>query len=205
MSVRAQTRDAGFTLVEVLISVFIFALLSVGTITALTGAIDTRERAEDRIEAINRLASVRRIMADDFGALTARRNRDGLGGVDPAILRYTADTIAFTRRGRPNPGGVFARGDLLRLAYRVEDGKLIRSFLPHENPALVEPAIDRVLLDGVSAMQVRRLRVVSGVLRPVFENQTELSAQALIEPSLFEIILDHDSGMQSRHVFRVAL
>jgi general secretion pathway protein J len=156
---RDNDGEAGFTLVEVLVSMFIFSLISLGALIALTTTLDARERSEARIEQVERLAAARRLMADDFRTMTLRQNRDGLGGfIETLDLNPVTNQIDITRRGRPNPEGVFARGDLSRVSWRVEDGQLIRSFLPHENPAYVEPPIDRVILDGVESMAFALLR-----------------------------------------------
>lgn len=193
---RVQTdREAGFTLVEVLVSMFIFSLISIGALIALSTTLDARERSEARIEQVERLAAARRIMADDFATMTVRQNRDGLGGmIDLSREAARTDGFDLTRRARPNPDGVFARGDLLRVSWRVEGGQLIRSFLPHENPAYVEPPIDRIVLDGVEAIEVYpiiRQTVIDSVLIP----------DGLVAGDALSITLTHSDGTTTRHVF----
>lgn len=198
-------REAGFTLVEVLVSMFIFSLISIGALIALTATLDARERSEARIEQVERLAAARRIMADDFAAMTLRQNRDGLGGfIDLSREAAQTDGFTLTRRARPNPDGAFARGDLLRVSWRVEKGQLIRAFLPHENPAYVEPPIDRVVLDGVETMVVESAQTGSGIssiqalLSQVTRSQTAgktLSADAV------SITLTHSDGTTTQHIF----
>lgn len=189
--------EAGFTLVEVLVSMFIFSLISIGALIALTATLDARERSELRIEQVERLAAARRIMADDFAAMTVRQNRDGLGGlVDLSREPARTDGFDLTRRARPNPDGVFARGDLLRVSWRVENGQLIRSFLPHENPAYVEPPIDRIVLDGVEAMDIYPIvgdTVIDAVVIP----------DALATAAALSITLTHSDGTTTRHVFEL--
>ncbi|MGB6318164.1 MAG: prepilin-type N-terminal cleavage/methylation domain-containing protein, partial [Litorimonas sp.] len=75
-----KSSESGFTLVEVLISMLIFSLISVGALIALTTTLDAREAATQRLDAVDRLAATRRVMADDFAAMVRRQNRDGLGG-----------------------------------------------------------------------------------------------------------------------------
>lgn len=198
-------REAGFTLVEVLVSMFIFSLISIGALIALTATLDARERSEARIEQVERLAAARRIMADDFAAMTLRQNRDGLGGfIDLSREAAQTDGFTLTRRARPNPDGAFARGDLLRVSWRVEKGQLIRAFLPHENPAYVEPPIARIVLDGVETMVVESAQTGSGIssiqalLSQVTRSQTAgktLSADAV------SITLTHSDGTTTQHIF----
>ncbi|MEM7728390.1 MAG: GspJ family type II secretion system protein [Pseudomonadota bacterium] len=191
--------DAGFTLVEVLVSMLVFSLISVGALIALSTTLDAREAAQSRIEAVERLAAMRRVMADDFAAMTDRESRDGLGGfIDPGRQLVRPGTVSLTRRARPNPDGALARGDLLRVFWRVESGQLIRSFLPHENPASVADPVDRIVLDGVRAMQVEPLFRDDG--RPP---RLPSATVDLGRADAVSVTLIHADGETTRHVFEV--
>lgn len=205
MSARPATqtdREAGFTLVEVLVSMFIFSLISIGALIALTTTLDARERSEARIDQVERLAAARRLMADDFRMMTLRQNRDGLGGfIDLSREAAQTDGFSLTRRARPNPGGVFARGDLLRVSWRVENGQLIRSFLPHENPAYVEPPIDRIVLDGVDAMTVDSAGEVTSISSLLSRVKRIEVAGRTLNADAVSITLTHADGTTTQHVF----
>lgn len=195
-SLNPRASDHGFTLVEVLISLFIFSLISVGAMMALQSTLDVRERSGGRIERLDDLIAARRIMAEDFAARIERSNRDGLGSmIDPGREVFKDDELTLVRRGRANPGGEFPRGDLWRIEYRVEDGALIRAFYPHENPARLDDPVDRILLRGVEAMHVR----------PEFPPGSS-SAQRSLNMSIFSaplivIELTHSDGTETEHVF----
>lgn len=194
--------EAGFTLVEVLVSMFIFSLISIGALIALTTTLDARERSEARIDQVEQLAAARRLMADDFRMMTVRQNRDGLGGfIDLSREAAQTDGFSLTRRARPNPGGVFARGDLLRVSWRVENRQLIRSFLPHENPAYVEPPIDRIVLDGVETMAVEPV-MVSDLVADEVSSQRGLSQLMFLEKAL-SITFAHVDGTTTTHTFEL--
>ncbi|GLQ21662.1 type II secretion system minor pseudopilin GspJ [Algimonas porphyrae] len=187
--------DAGFTLVEVLVSMFIFSLISVGALIALSTTLDAREKAQARIENVERLAAARRLLADDIGASVQRTNRDGLGGfIDPTQQVAQPDQLIVTRRGRPNPDGAFPRGDLLRVAWRVENGQLIRAFLPHENPAYVEPPIDRVVLIGVERMEIMTIA----------KSFTTTETVPLSEAVAVFVTFTHTDGTTTRHLFEIS-
>lgn len=187
--------DAGFTLVEVLVSMFIFSLISVGALIALSTTLNAREAAETRLDEIEHLSAMRRLMADDFSMGVGRKNRDGMGGfVRSRSLMFEVSEFEITRRGRLNPDGVFPRGDLQRISYRVENGALIRSILPHENPAYVEPPIDRVVLDGVTKMAAKLVH--NGIMSLGAETVT-------INTYGIDVLLTHDDGTTTRHVFEM--
>ena len=189
--------EAGFTLVEVLVSLLIFSLISVGTIVALTATLDARDRAQKRMAKTEALAAAHRLMSEDFATLTQRTNRDSLGGViDESRLPPRPDQLTLTRRARPNPDGLFARGDLLRVSWRVEDGQLIRAYLPHENPARVETPVDRIILGGVREMRIEPL-FPEGTVRGLTPLASVLSAPAV------SIELTHSDGSITQHNFMV--
>ncbi len=194
---------AGFTLVEVLVSMFIFSLISVGALIALSTTLDAREAAETRLEEIEQLAGARRLMADDFAEMIYRKNRDGLGGfIDLTREAAQTDGFTLTRRGRPNPDGVFARGDLLRVSWRVESGQLIRAFLPHENPAFVEPPIDRVVLDGVESILVEAIsQPIDNIASLLEQVRRDYTADQTLGVKAVSITLIHADGTTTRHVF----
>ncbi|GHA87167.1 hypothetical protein GCM10009069_08070 [Algimonas arctica] len=195
-------REAGFTLVEVLVSMFIFSLISLGTLIALTATLDARERSEAKIEQIEQLAAARQIMADDFAAMTLRHNRDGLGGfIDLSREAVQTDRFTLTRRARPNPDGIFARGDLLRVSWRVENGQLIRAFLPHENPAYVEPPIDRIVLDGVDAMVVEPAERIDSIQTLLSQVRRGETAGSTLSANAISITLTHADGTTTQHIF----
>ncbi len=199
-------REDGFTLVEVLISMLIFSLISVGALVALSATLEARDRSQARLVEIEALATARRVMADDFAAMVRRQNRDGLGGlVDNSFQTIRQDAFELTRRARANPDGRFPRGDLLRVSWRVDNGRLVRGFLPHENPAQIADPIDRVILDGVDAMDLEPVfsdGTRNASLRGQFGGSLSADALLLIEGGI-SITLTHSNGTTTRHVFEL--
>ena len=206
-------RDDGFTLVEVLISLFIFSLISTGAYLALASTLDAREAAEARIDELEALSATRRLLADDIGTSVLRRNRDGLGGWERDVALTDPDRLVLTRRARSNPGGAFPRGDLMRVEWLVENGQLVRRFLPHENPAQLAPPVSRVVLDGVERIEVARVLSRSAVqaLMAQVDTPNDPLSEALIllqrqqgefpETGIIEVRLFHDDDTETRHVF----
>lgn len=148
--------EAGFTLIEVLISLFIFSLISVGTMTALTQSLRGKTRLDEAVANINKLNSARAILSADLSTLTLRPMRDELGGVRPYSLTTDGEPLlTFTRRGRENPGGLEARGDLERVEYHLINNEFIRRSFAHENPSSDPQHFDRVLLSDIQDITLR--------------------------------------------------
>jgi general secretion pathway protein J len=156
MSIQTPTQR-GFTLLELLISLAIFALISAITFTGLQSSLESRERTEAQG---NRLVAVQKafnFMRQDFEQAVPRSVRDQLGDRDPKnAFQQVLDGIVFTRGGRDNPLGL-RRSNLERLGYGIEEGKLVRKrWQALDQPP--EPAVDAVpLLDEVKALTFRFL------------------------------------------------
>lgn len=196
----AGSTEAGFTLVEVLVSLFIFSIISVGAMIALSTTLNVRDSAKVRMAELDALSAARRIMADDFAARIVRENRDGLGGfIDASRDVARDDRLSFVRRGRPNPGGTYPRGDLLRIGYRVEEGALIRSFLAHENPGQIAEPIDRILLDNVDAMRILSSRDI--VPAASLNRISDLLGAIRADQGVIGIELTHADGTTTTHLF----
>jgi general secretion pathway protein J len=124
-------RARGFTLLEVLVAVFIFsivALLAYGGYNQLARQSDIVESNASRTRMIQ--AAVQRI-AEDFEMIEPRPVREPLGeSVEPALRSDTrsAETlIDLTRSGWSNPAGV-PRSTLQRVTYRLQENKLQRAY-----------------------------------------------------------------------------
>lgn len=155
---RTSQKDAGFTLVEVLISLFIFALISAGTMGAMLQTFAVKDRLNIASAELADIAAFRSILRADMNALTLRPMRDGVGGTENFLVttRNPAETSAiltFSKLGRSNPTGA-PRGQVDRVRYLFRDGQFIRQTLAHENPAERDGWTGRVLLEGLDDVDV---------------------------------------------------
>ena len=123
MSMRAAR---GFTLLELLVAISIFAVLAVlsyGSVRHMLTFDDGLQRATRRYEAL-RFAVV--MMEQDLGAIAPRSVRDALGASEPALRAgLKGELLTFTRRV-PDVA-LFGGGPALRrVRYRVQNGDLYR-------------------------------------------------------------------------------
>lgn len=163
--------DAGFTLVEMLVALLIFAIISAGTLSVLTTSLRGKAQMDERIEDMQNIETMRALIKADMGHVILRPARDILGGAELYTLSGgVTDLISFTRGGRSNPGGLEPRGDMQRVTYLFEQGQLIRRHLAHENPAPNTPEFDRIMLSGLATAD---MQFVSG---------TAESSQVFVEP-----------------------
>lgn len=196
--------EAGFTLVEVLISLFIFALISVGTMMALTQSIQGKDRLAASMDEINQLNAARAILRADMSALTLRNGRDELGGLEPYVLTTDGEALlSFTRRGHQNPSGLEQRGDLERVEYHFENGALIRRSYAHENPAQLAKTFDRILLDNLEDAQLYAVTYQFNSLSKIEGLRLEPSATNALKPNAILIEVTDNYGELTEHLFEI--
>ena len=149
-------RMRGFTLLELVVVLGIFAVLSVMAYGGLASVLTSRQRVAESLERTAALQRAYLRLRNDFQQLRARSARDGFGETQPALMTQRDGAVEFTRSGWRNPTSQ-PRSTLERVAYRVEDKRLLR-----ENWRAVDRAQDvkpseLVLLERVSEVRWRFL------------------------------------------------
>lgn len=199
-----KPREAGFTLIEVLISLFIFAIISAGTLTALTQSLSAKARLGEAVAELNNLNSARAIIQSDMGAIVLRPMRDELGGTLP--FRLTTDgepLLTFMRAGVENPGGLEQRGDLARIEYRFEDGRLIRRSFAHVYPAPNTQSFDRVLLEDLQGAEIQGLIYSLGNFSTSDFLRIEGGAAESLDGIALMLSLTDAQGESTAHIFEM--
>ena len=141
-------RKRGFTLLEMLIALGVFAIIGVMSSQILGGIVDLSQTVRDRGDRLAELQRAMFIMGRDMEQLTRRWVRDEQGDPTAAITIGGAALIEFTRRGWQNPLGL-PRSELQRIAYRLEEDRLVRVFWPVLDRGPGTEPIAQVLLVGV--------------------------------------------------------
>lgn len=150
-------RMRGFTLLEVLVAVFVFsvvAALAYGGYNTLTRQSEIVETNATRTRSIQ--ATVQR-MSEDFAMIEPRPVREPLGeSVEPALRSgaATETLVELTRSGWSNPAGV-PRSTLQRVAYRLQNNKLQRAYWNALDRTLTTEPTAATLLDHVRSVNLR--------------------------------------------------
>ncbi len=149
----------GFTLIEVLVAMFLLAILGTAGFTMLSQITETRSRIEGQSTRLNALQRTFYWLAEDITQIADRPIRSAVDSELPAFeFNIQGDSLfQFTRAGWTNPAGDIlpARSTLQRVAYELEDDRLLRSYWYHLDGLSEEPTRRRQLLDGLEDLTMR--------------------------------------------------
>lgn len=157
-------RSRGFTLIEVVIAMFIAAIMFAIGYGAINQALIDRDALNVSQARVTEIQRGMRVVAQDFAQIAARAARDtsGTGQLMPAVSAEGRNDIlvTFTRNGWSNPAGI-QRPAEQRVRYRFIDGSLVREHWISVDATLNTEPRQRVLLTRVKAVEIRFLDPVS--------------------------------------------
>lgn len=193
MSASWRFRAAGFTLVELLVAITIFAVIGVMATAGLHRMAGLKQQNDAAMSRLRQVQLAMDIMSRDFEELAPRPVRDGLGGLQGALTAgpQNVPPIEFTRGGWANPLGQ-TRSTQQRVAYSLEDGKLARSWWPELDGSIQGDPQKQVLLSDVESVKVQYYDPNSGAYTDVWPpvvngqaaNPAELPAAVSVTVSL---------------------
>ena len=146
----------GFTLVEMMVALFIFAMLSVAGVIMLRSAVDSDAATAENLGQMAEMQRFVSLMEADLSQALPRSFRDEAGDQMPAFSseqgREETAFLKFTRGGQSNINSE-ARSNLERVEYRLTDGKLERwRYRMTDGGSIDQPA---VLISDVGALALR--------------------------------------------------
>jgi general secretion pathway protein J len=156
------SRQSGFTLLELLVAMGIFALMAAMAYGGLNNILNEDKATNEHASRLAQLQKTFLWLGRDIEQAVNRPIRDEFGDPQLAMLGVEVGQyqLELTRAGWRNPAGR-PRSNLQRVAYGVHDGKLIRYYWNVLDRAQDSKAIETVLLDGVVRMELRFLSDVS--------------------------------------------
>lgn len=167
----------GFTLVELLVALFITAILFAMGYSTLTQSLNSRKQVDEQATRLSAVQQALRIMEQDFELLQPRPVRDllGTGYQPPLVLNHNASNgfssssssmgtsaaaqqglalLSLTRGSWANPAGL-PRSEMQRVSYLLRGDKLVRQYTPELDTTAASSFEERELLDQVEALNFR--------------------------------------------------
>jgi general secretion pathway protein J len=190
-------RQNGFTLVELLVSLFIFGMLSAAGVALLSFSVRAQEAADARLGDLADFRRAGALLTGDLAQAAPRLARDGAGSARPAFEGRSGEqsgvALVFVRRGWENLDEA-PRASLQRVEYSVAGGRLERRVYPRLDGAAPLPAT--TMVDGVRRIRLR-YRDGEGNWRERWDpsKATEL-------PRAVELVMDARGSGTTRQLFQ---
>jgi general secretion pathway protein J len=144
----------GFTLLELLVALSIFALLSVMAYGGLRSVLQQHSITSAEEQRLAELQKIYLLMQRDLEQAVPRPIRDEYGDTQPPLSGGSA--FQFTRGGWSNPLG-HPRSDLQRIGYAWVDDHLVRYVWSVLDRAQDTQPLEQRLSDRFTGMEVRFL------------------------------------------------
>jgi len=150
----------GFTLIEVLVAIAIFGVLTMLAYMSLGQTLANADMLTARMDRLQAIQRTMRYLANDLSAAAPRPVRNELGdSYMPAVMVSAANdfALAVTHGGWSNPAGL-PRSTQQRSVYLLDDGKLFRVYYNVLDSTYSNNAISTEILDGVKALEFRLIQ-----------------------------------------------
>lgn len=146
----------GFTLIEVIIAVAIFGIMSVTAHAMFIGLMSQQKHLSEHSERMRGLQLAVKYLERDIYQLSSRDVRDRFGDRQTAFQYDNEQQLNMTYSGWRNPAGL-TRSRLQRIQYQFSDGELVRASWNELDGYAEETAFKRLLLNDIEDFSVEFL------------------------------------------------
>ncbi len=148
-------RSKGFTLIELMIAIVIFALISTAAYKLMNTVTQGQQVTDGLLDDLDDMQRAKMTIEKDLFQVINRSIRNEFSDKEPALFGPSKNgfMLEFTRSGWKNPLRS-TRSNLQRVAYALEDNELIRYYWP-----VLDRAPDPILIRQVLLTEVLELRI----------------------------------------------
>jgi len=188
MTARQCTR--GFTLIEVLVALAIFGVMSALAYMTLGQTLNNSDMLNERMDRLQAIQRTMTFLSTELLQAAPRPIRADLGQYEPALRSsFAADfALQLTHSGWPNSAGV-PRSTQQRTAYRIEDDELIRYHWNVLDRTVNNIPVATILLDEVDSLTFRFLQTNGDWSDQWPPLSAQASSNSINMPRAVEIIL----------------
>ncbi len=152
-----MTRQRGFTLLELLIAISIFAMIGMGSYQVLATVLRAQAVTDSASESLIRMQRTYLRLGQDFRQIIDRPVRDTYGDTLPAFhMPDRGYDLEFTRSGWRNPLQR-QRSELQRVAFELDGTTLLRHYWSVLDRAQDTEPRTQVVLEDVDSFTLRLL------------------------------------------------
>jgi general secretion pathway protein J len=154
MSARGPS-DGGFTLVEALVSLFVFSLISAGCVGMLVQSLRAQERLNGAQMVLRDIQMTQALIAADVSQIAPRRVRLADNQFAPRFVGgLESSAMAFVRAGASPETEQGAFTQLTFVEYVVRDGALVRRTRSAIDPLPGAAMSERILLRDLTSAKM---------------------------------------------------
>lgn len=146
--------QVGFTLLELLIAISIFSILSVMAYSGLKTVLDSRDANQATAERVADIQLTIMRINNDLQHAVDRTVRDAFGArIASMMTLQTGDSsLEWTHSGFSNPGE-FKRSNLQRVAYKLNENNLVRVTWPVLDRTQGTEPIESILISDIESLE----------------------------------------------------
>lgn len=146
---RPSKRQAGFTLLEIIIALMIFALVATMATIGLRTVIRNQSKLNQATDTIAKLQLGITILQQDITQIIQRAATDAQGS-QLSSIQSNGNKLSFTTANNPNPFNSAARGQLMRVSYQLSGNTLTRTIWPNVDAPPNSKPIVQILFKHIS-------------------------------------------------------
>lgn len=153
----AAASEQGMTLIELLVAIAIFAVMTASMFLAFNSFNTSKEVMDKNAERLKQFQLAFNFIGRDVLQLAPRPVRDEFGSAErlPSLMADDSPMVEFSRLGwNRSPFSKAKRSEIQRVRYYWEEGKLVRASWKVLDRAEDSAPVRTVLLDGVDAMSL---------------------------------------------------
>jgi len=199
-------RHHGFTLLELIVALAIFSVVSMLAFGGLLTIQDSREHITQASTKLAKLQMAFTILERDITQIVPRGIRGEFGDPKSALIgggQGVSQGIEFTRTGLRNPTGR-PRSHMQRVGYTVKENNLTRLSWQVLDRAQDAEVAEMILLENVESLSFRYLDTANRWTNEWPPNLVELSEVSLQIPKAIEVTLDVEGWGTLLRLFRTS-
>jgi general secretion pathway protein J len=199
-------RGRGFTLIEVLVALAVFGVMSLLAYAALGSTLSNADYLSERMQRLQSIQRSIRYLSSDLLQAAPRPVRSDLGdSYVPAVYSTLSSDFALemTHGGWGNPAGL-PRSTYQRVAYRIEEEQLLRYHWGVLDRTYTNEPIVTVLLEDVESLYFR-FYDAAGTASEVWPPQQQGGSGMRLRPRAVEIVLTLPDQGEITRLLEIAL